>query len=134
MNETFNLFPKQVWKNYVCQVSKSGICTTPGRLTPTFYNQMAAAVNLSYGLNRYSPFLVNLEDCTFVRDTFTGISNDHCPGLKRFSRWIYIGLVMVSAAVMLSLIFWVIYGRERRHRVYTKRHAARSLDNEGKAR
>jgi len=134
MNETFNLFPKQVWKNYVCQVSKSGICTTPGRLTPTFYNQMAAAVNLSYGLYRYSPFLVNLEDCTFVRDTFTGISNDHCPGLKRFSGWIYIGLVMVSAAVMLSLIFWVIYGRERHHRVYTKWHAARSLDNEGKAR
>lgn len=134
MNETFDLFPKQVWKNYVCQVSASGICTTPGRLTPTFYNQMAAAVNVSYGLYRYSPFLVNLEDCTFARETFTDIRNDHCPGLRRFSGWIYIGLVTVSAAVMLSLIFWVIYGRERRHRVHTKRSTARSLENEGKAR
>ncbi|XP_059454188.1 uncharacterized protein LOC132184534 [Corylus avellana] len=123
----------EVWKNYVCQVSSSGICTTPGRLTPTFYNQMAAAVNVSYGLYRYAPFLVNLEDCTFVRDTFTGISNDHCPDLRRFSAWIYVGLVVVSAAVMFSLIFWVIYGRERRHRVYTKRSTARSLDNENKA-
>lgn len=95
---------------------------------------MAAAVNVSYGLYRYAPFLVNLEDCTFVRDTFTGISNDHCPDLRRFSEWIYVGLVVVSAAVMFSLIFWVIYGRERRHRVYTKRSTARSMDNENKAR
>jgi hypothetical protein len=29
---------------------------------------------------------------------------------------------MVSSAVMLSLVFWVIYARERRHRVYTKQH------------
>ncbi|KAJ8560250.1 hypothetical protein K7X08_004308 [Anisodus acutangulus] len=35
----------QVLNNYVCQVSPSGICVTPGRLTPTLYSQMAAAVN-----------------------------------------------------------------------------------------
>jgi hypothetical protein len=131
MNETFNLSCKQVWKKYVCQVSAAGICTTTGRVTPTYYNQMAAAVNVSYGLYRYAPFLVNLQDCTFARSTFTDINNDHCPGLRKFSGWIYIGLVMVSVAVMCSLIFWVIYARERRHRVYTKR--ARSSDVEGKA-
>ncbi|XP_022755223.1 uncharacterized protein LOC111303316 isoform X2 [Durio zibethinus] len=116
----------EVWKNYTCQVSSSGICSTRGRLTPQFYTQMSAAVNVSYGLYRYGPFLVNLQDCTFVRDTFTDISHDYCPGLWRYSQWIYIGLVIVSAAVMLSLIFWVIYARERRHRVYTKRYDARS--------
>ncbi|KAH9654637.1 Plasma membrane fusion protein [Citrus sinensis] len=110
----------ELWKNYICQPSSSGICKTPGRLTPTLHNQMASAVNVSYALYRYGPFLVNLQDCTFVRDTFTDISRDHCPGLQRHSKWIYIGLFMVSAAVMLSLIFWVIYARERRHRVYTK--------------
>ena len=112
----------QVWKNYVCQVSASGICITTGRLTPTIYNQMAAGINVSYGLYHYGPFLVELQDCTFVRQTFTDISRDHCPSLQQYSEWIYIGLVMVSAAVMLSLVFWVIYGRERRHRVYTKQH------------
>ncbi|KAL9445614.1 hypothetical protein AB3S75_018584 [Citrus x aurantiifolia] len=75
----------EVWKNYICQPSSSGICKTPGRLTPTLHNQMASAVNVSYALYRYGPFLVNLQD-----------------------------------SVMLSLIFWVIYARERRHRVYTK--------------
>ncbi|PIA45612.1 hypothetical protein AQUCO_01600079v1 [Aquilegia coerulea] len=112
----------QVWKNYVCQVSSRGVCTTVGRLTPDYYDQMAAAVNVSFGLYHYGPFLVQLEDCTFVRDTFTDISRNHCPGLKKYVKWIYVGLVMVSVAVMLSLVFWVLYARERRHRVYTKHH------------
>ncbi|CAI0388901.1 unnamed protein product [Linum tenue] len=110
----------EAWKAYVCQVSSSGICTTPGRLTPSLYSQMSSAVNVSYGLYRYGPFLVELEDCTFVRRTFTDINASYCPDLRRYTQWIYVGLVIVSAAVMLSLIFWVIYARERRHRVYTK--------------
>lgn len=111
----------EVWKKYTCQVSASGICTTPGRMTPIIYSQMAAAVNVSYALYHYGPFLVNLVDCTFVRQTFTDISQQHCPGLRKYTQWIYIGLLIVSVAVMISLIFWVIYARERRHRVFTKR-------------
>lgn len=106
--------------SYVCQVSTTGICITTGRLTPALFNQMMAGVNVGVALYNYGPFLVELEDCTFVRQTFSEIYRDHCPGLRQYSRWIYIGLVMVSIAVMLSLIFWLIYGRERRHRVYTK--------------
>uniref|UniRef100_A0A7N0RA57 Uncharacterized protein n=1 Tax=Kalanchoe fedtschenkoi TaxID=63787 RepID=A0A7N0RA57_KALFE len=109
-----------VWQNYVCKVSASGNCTTPGRITPDTYSQLAAAVNISYALYQYGPFLVDLQDCTFVRQTFTDITREHCPDLRLYSKWVYIGLAMVSAAVMLSLIFWVIYARERRHRVYTK--------------
>lgn len=111
----------QVWKNYTCHVSASGdTCVTPGRMTPALYYQMKSAVNVSYGLYRYGPFLVDLQDCTFVRKTFTSISKTYCPGLRKHSTWIYTGLVLVSVAVMLSLIFWVVYARERRHRVYTK--------------
>ncbi|KAI4337287.1 hypothetical protein L6164_015721 [Bauhinia variegata] len=110
----------QVYNNYVCQVSPNEICTTQGRLTPTFYNQISAGINVGYALYNYAPSLVELQDCTFVRETFSDISKDHCPGLQRYSRLVYVGLVMVSTAVMLSLIFWVIYGRERRHRLHTK--------------
>lgn len=113
-----------MWKNYTCQVSPSGICKTPGRMTPTINSQLEAAVNVSYALYHYVPFLVDLQDCTFVRQTFTDISNDYCPGLRNNSRLIYVGLVMVSAGVMLSLILWVVYARERRHRVYTKQFIA----------
>lgn len=110
----------EVWSTYVCQASAAGICITTGRLTPAVYNQMMAGVNVGIALNNYGPFLVELEDCTFVRETFSEIYRDHCPGLQQYSRWIYVGLVMVSISVMLSLVFWVIYGRERRHRVFTK--------------
>ncbi|KAL0330570.1 UNVERIFIED_CONTAM: hypothetical protein Sradi_5043700 [Sesamum radiatum] len=100
----------QVWRGYVCETSGSGICATTGRLTPGIYGQMAAGVNVSYGLYRYGPFLVNLEDCSFVRKTFSDIHAGYCPGLRKYSRWIYSGLVMVATAVMASLVFWVIYG------------------------
>jgi hypothetical protein len=83
---------------------------------------MEGGITVSRGLYQYGPFLVQLQDCTFVRDTFTAIEQNYCPGLRRYSRWVYIGLVMVSSAVMLSLIFWVIYARERRHRAYNKQH------------
>uniref|UniRef100_A0A2C9UM73 Uncharacterized protein n=1 Tax=Manihot esculenta TaxID=3983 RepID=A0A2C9UM73_MANES len=122
----------EVWKNYICQ-DQSGICKTTGRITPSTYNQMATAVNLSYGLRRYGPFLVSLQDCTFVRQTLTVISHSYCPNLRRYTEWIYVGLVMVSAAVMLSLIFWVIYARERRHRVYTKQLLSRGMESRDKA-
>ncbi|MCL7028963.1 hypothetical protein MKW94_008653 [Papaver nudicaule] len=115
----------QVWQSYVCKTSPTGVCTTVGRITPDFYTQMNAAVNVSYGLYTYGPFLVNLEDCSFVRETFSKIGTDYCPGLRRYSKWIFVGLVLVSSAVMLSLIFWVIYARERRHRVYTKQFLVR---------
>lgn len=113
----------EVWKNYICQskmVQRNEICATTGRLTPTLYSQMTSAVNVAYGLYHYAPFLVELQDCTFVRSTFNDISTGYCPGLRKYTEWIYIGLLLVSAAVMCSLIFWVVYARERRHRVYTK--------------
>ncbi|KAK6118367.1 hypothetical protein DH2020_047938 [Rehmannia glutinosa] len=121
----------QVWSGYVCQTSPNGICVTTGRLNPTLYSQMAASVNLSYGLYEYGPFLVALEDCTFVQQTFLDIEATYCPGLRKYSERIYVGLVMVATAVMLSLVFWVIYGRERRHRVYTKEHMLKGEGEEG---
>lgn len=118
----------QVWNSYICQVS-GGNCTTVGRLTPSMYDQMVGAVNVSNGLYLYGPFLAGLLDCSFVRDTFSWIGKDYCPDLRRYSRWIYIGLALATSAVMLSLIFWVVYARERRHRKYTKLISATSAPN-----
>lgn len=109
----------KVWKRYECRVSNN-VCVTVGRLTPDMYSELSSAVDLSYGLYHYGPFLANLVDCTFLRDTFRVIHDDHCPDLQRYSQWVYIGLLITSAAVMLSLILWVVYARERRHRRYTK--------------
>ncbi|MFS8000419.1 putative transmembrane protein [Helianthus anomalus] len=110
----------RVWRDYVCQVSTNGTCTTMGRLTPKMYQEMSVAVNVSDGLAQYTPFLTGLLDCSFVRETFIGIHKDHCPDLNRFSEWVYIGLAMVSVAVMLSMVLWVLFAREKKHRRYTK--------------
>ncbi|RRT53075.1 hypothetical protein B296_00016354 [Ensete ventricosum] len=112
-----------VWKGYVCQtvvVSGSEVCATIGRVTPSIYNQMMAAVTVSRGLYYYVPFLTGLEDCSFVRETFTAIHKNNCPGLEQNSKLVFIGLVMVSAAVMLSLVFWVIYAMERSRPKFNK--------------
>ncbi|WJZ85336.1 hypothetical protein VitviT2T_004879 [Vitis vinifera] len=110
----------QVWKKYVCEDSKNDECVSKGRLSPSLYSAMTMAVNVSYGFYYYSPFLVDLADCDFVRQSFVTISKDHCPGLQSQSKWMYIGLVVVSAAVMISSIFWIAHGREQKHRYYTK--------------
>ncbi|KAK4755871.1 hypothetical protein SAY87_009628 [Trapa incisa] len=113
----------QVWRSFVCQVSATGICASTGRLTPAFYGQMSAAVNVSYGLYNYSPDLAHLQDCSFARQAFTGIYNDHCPGMRKYSKWIYTGLVVVSAAAMLSVILWIIFAREQNSRHSPKKQS-----------
>ncbi|KAJ7951955.1 putative Transmembrane protein [Quillaja saponaria] len=112
----------KAWQRYACNVSASGYCTTTGRLTPTLYSQMATAANVSSAMYQHVPFLVGLLDCTFVHETFSKISKDHCPGLRHQSYKIYTGLVMVSVAVMFSLIFWLIFVRERHHQTSYQKH------------
>jgi hypothetical protein len=87
---------------------------------------MTAAASVSKGLYQYGPFLTQLEDCSFARETFASISTNNCPGLDKYSRWIYIGLDIVSGAVMFSIIFWIIFVRERKHRKFNKELLSRS--------
>ncbi|XP_062089454.1 uncharacterized protein LOC133795987 [Humulus lupulus] len=119
---------QQEWKKYVCEVSVTdGICTTVGRLTPTYYDQLMAMVNVGSVLYNYGSFLVELGDCTFVRKTFRTISMNHCSGLRGNTRLIVIGLVLASAAVMLCLVLWVSFTRESKHRGYAKQSQQESF-------
>ncbi|KAM0055800.1 putative transmembrane protein [Helianthus debilis subsp. tardiflorus] len=98
-----------VWQNYTCSISESGFCTTTGRLTPDMYRQLVGAANISYGLQHYTPPLLSLQDCNFVRQTFRIIISDHCPPLEDHLRLVNAGLALVSVGVMLSLALWIIY-------------------------
>ncbi|KAL8136959.1 hypothetical protein V2J09_002960 [Rumex salicifolius] len=91
-------------------------CTTTGRLTPAYYEQAINAGNVSYGLYTYTPFLVQLADCTFVRNTCQDISKNYCYGLQRYTKWIYINLAAVSFSGIFSLFSWLFYVRERSRR------------------
>ncbi|GAB4842120.1 hypothetical protein Ancab_012078 [Ancistrocladus abbreviatus] len=88
----------KAWKDCTCKVSEAGMCTTVGRLTPDIYVAVSAAAGVSYGLYHYSPFLVDLGDCRLVRETFSDIYRNHCPGLTLYSKWVYAGLAVASSA------------------------------------
>lgn len=110
-----------VWKNYECEVSESGICTTVGRVTPEIYLQIVAAVNESYALEHYTPPLLSLQNCNFVRDAFTKITSSYCPPLNHYLKIINVGLGLISVGVLLCLVLWILYAnRPRRREVFEK--------------
>ncbi|KAF9619908.1 hypothetical protein IFM89_009690, partial [Coptis chinensis] len=110
-----------VWQNYTCVTLSSGFCTTAGRITPDFYTQLVAAVNVSYALNHYAPPLLGLQDCNFVRETFRTITSDYCPPLEHYLQMAVAGLGLISAGVMLCIILWILYAnRLQREEVFVK--------------
>ncbi|RDX92327.1 hypothetical protein CR513_25554, partial [Mucuna pruriens] len=110
-----------VWKEYECEVSETGICTTVGRVTPEIYLQIVAAVNESYALEHYTPPLLSLQNCNFVRDAFTKITSSYCPPLNHYLKIINVGLGLVSVGVLLCLVLWILYAnRPQRREVFHK--------------
>jgi hypothetical protein len=117
---TFATAP-QAWSHFICP-SINGICSGPGRLTQDLYNQLAAASNVSYGLEQYSPFLVDLEDCQTVRNTFTAIQTQHCHRMRKDTKWVWVGLAIISVGSMLSILLWMLYIRRRNMRYKRARY------------
>ncbi|KAM7463476.1 hypothetical protein LguiA_031597 [Lonicera macranthoides] len=110
-----------VWQNYICTVSSSGICSTVGRLTPDMNEQLVTAVNISYALGHYTPPLLSLQDCNFVRDTFRNITTGYCPPLEHSLRKVNAGLALISVGVLLNLAVWMIYAnRPQTKEVFSK--------------
>ncbi|XVF43663.1 hypothetical protein PTKIN_Ptkin02bG0059000 [Pterospermum kingtungense] len=110
-----------VWQNYTCMVSASGLCITTGRITPDRYSQLVAAVNESYALEHYTPPLLGLQNCDFVRDTFQNITSDYCRPLEHYLKMINAGLVLISVGVLLCLVLWILYANHpQREEVFVK--------------
>lgn len=110
-----------VWSNYVCTVSSAGICTSVGRITPEMYTQLVAAVNASYALKHYTPPLLSLQNCNFVRETFSKITSDYCRPLVHYLRIVNAGLGLISVGVMLCLVLWILYAnRPQMEEVFAK--------------
>ncbi|TKY64594.1 hypothetical protein E2542_SST14492 [Spatholobus suberectus] len=109
------------YRSFLCNTSPSGLCITMGRLTPTLYTKVMVATNMSVTLHRHGPILARLVDCSFVVETFDQISKTDCPPFRRYSNQIFIGLVLVSAAVMFSVILWLVFVRERRLQISSKK-------------
>lgn len=114
----------QVWQNYTCELSTSGSsafgrCNSVGRVTPYFYKELVSAVTEIYALQLYTPRLLSLQDCNFVRDTFQNITSNYCPPLEHYLKIVNAGLGMISVGVLLCLLLWILYAnRPQREEVF----------------
>ncbi|KAK1392730.1 Protein tweety like [Heracleum sosnowskyi] len=106
----------EVWGKFVCRVSGSGICTTPGRLTPKGYNQLVATTNISSVLYQEGPFLMSLVDSTFLTDLFKRLMSNNCPGLREYSKMTYAGLLAASILLLFSVVGWIVHGEYAKKR------------------
>ncbi|XVE74735.1 hypothetical protein DITRI_Ditri12bG0041900 [Diplodiscus trichospermus] len=110
-----------VWKKYTCMVSASGICKTTGRITPDRFTQLVAAVNESYALKHYTPPLLCLQNCDFVRDTFQNITSNYCGPLEHYLSIVNAGLGLISVGVLLCLVLWILHANHpRREEAFVK--------------
>ncbi|MCO5585706.1 hypothetical protein L7F22_039642 [Adiantum nelumboides] len=107
----------QEWQPYVCSnPAASQGCQLSGRLTPQLYDQLNRSVGVVDGLNDNIPFLLDLANCQFVRQVFTTIRQEHCPPLRKYIKWQYIGLALISGGFMFAIWLWIVFNRRRRHR------------------
>ncbi|XP_028790939.1 uncharacterized protein LOC114746824 [Neltuma alba] len=119
-----------VWKNYECQVTEYGFCSSIGRVTPEIYSELVGAVNESYALEHYTPLLLNLQNCNFVRETFEEITSSYCPPLNHYLKVINAGLGLISVGVLLCLVLWILYAnRPQREEEFAKPSFAQKLKN-----
>ncbi|CAM6091196.1 unnamed protein product [Calypogeia fissa] len=106
-----------VWQQYLCASDPSGqICTTQGRLTPSLYNQLSSAAQAGDSLSSSVTFLTSAADCTFVRSVFTNIYQQRCHDLRKNTKWIWIGLILISGGNMLSILLWIVFIRRKKYR------------------
>lgn len=99
-------------------------------MTPEIYSQLVAAANESYALEHYTPLLLSLQNCNFVRDAFTGITSSYCPPLKHYLKIINVGLGFISVGVLLCLVLWVLYAnRPQRGEEFVKLSLKEKIKN-----
>ncbi|KAJ7569061.1 hypothetical protein O6H91_01G059300 [Diphasiastrum complanatum] len=96
------------WSHFIC-TSTNGTCTSTGRLTQEAYHKLIETVSVANGLYVNVPFLISVENCDFVRTTFKQIITGHCPQFQRYTRWVWIGLILVSGGSMSAILLWVVY-------------------------
>ncbi|WVZ72029.1 hypothetical protein U9M48_020549 [Paspalum notatum var. saurae] len=105
------------WLNYTCMAQDTDLCSGNRTLTYDIYGQLVLAANVSYALYHYAPVLLNLQDCKFVRATFSSIASQYCPPLERDLGLVSAGLALIASGWVLYLIWMFFTDRPQREEV-----------------
>lgn len=100
-NEVSLANASRVWLDHTCSKECS--------LTPQMYQQLMMAVNASYALDHYTPLLLSLRNCSFVRHTFSVITTHYCRRLEVQLTVVTVGLGMISVGIFFCLALWILY-------------------------
>lgn len=106
-NEVSMMNASLVWQSYIC-VAENNTCISTGRLTPMMYDELVMAVNVSYAIKHYTPPMLSLQNCNFVRDAFVNLTSRYCPPLEHNLQVVNAGLGMISVGIMLCLVLWIL--------------------------
>jgi len=112
-----DIFTFQAWLNYTCMAQDTDLCSGNKTLTYDIYGQLVLAANVSYALYHYTPFLLNLQDCKFVRATFSTIASQYCPPLEHGLGLVSAGLALIASGFVLYLIWMLFADRPQREEV-----------------
>jgi hypothetical protein len=93
------------------------LCSGNRSLTYDIYGQLVLASNVSYALYHYAPVLLDLQDCKFVRATFSSIASQYCPPLERDLRLVSAGLGLIASGFVLYLLWMLLADRPQREEV-----------------
>ncbi|XP_062201013.1 uncharacterized protein LOC133903577 [Phragmites australis] len=102
------------WQNYTCMAPDTDLCSGNRSLTYEIYGQLVLAANVSYALYHYAPVLLNLQDCKFVRATFSSIASQYCPPLERDLGLVSAGLALIATGLVLYLLWLLFADRSQR--------------------
>ncbi|KAF5195314.1 envelope glycoprotein B [Thalictrum thalictroides] len=109
-----------VWQHYICIGTT---CDTAWGIPSQTYLQLVGAVSVSSALYEYAPPLLSFQDCEFVKATFKTITSNYCSPLEHHTHLVSVDLCVISIAVLLCVIIWILFGNLQSEELFLKHHS-----------
>eukprot|EP00850_Spirogloea_muscicola_P001927 SM000007S20887 [mRNA] locus=s7:730704:733698:- [translate_table: standard] len=119
-----NMFPignySQILAPLVCNSTNQTQCTLAGTPVPsTLYSQFLVYSAAAEELLATLPLMEDLANCRFVTDSFSLLVDHDCSSAKRAARLVWVGFLVMSAAMVGLVVawFWTARCLKRRQRL-----------------
>eukprot|EP00850_Spirogloea_muscicola_P001062 SM000004S14932 [mRNA] locus=s4:383587:386552:+ [translate_table: standard] len=110
----------QILAPLVCNSTNQTQCTLAGTPVPsTLYSQFLVYSAAAEELLATLPLMEDLANCRFVTDTFSLLVDHDCSSAKRATRLVWVGFLVMSAAMVGLVVAWIWTARclKRRQRL-----------------
>lgn len=99
----------KVLKFLTCSNANEGTCDNEHSISSSEYARVEAYTSSIQDLLNLYPSMEHLLECQLVKDAFSQVLVKHCKPLKRFSRMVWAGMVLLAVImVLLVVLLWII--------------------------